>query len=407
MQKAPKSIALIREGKLPPDRRVALSPDQCVRFQQTFPNCRLMVQSSPIRCFSDAEYAEKGIEVVELVDEAEVLIGVKEVPIDQLIPSKTYLFFSHTFKKQPYNRGLLRAILEKNIRLIDYELLSAEKGGRLLGFGRYAGVVGAYNGLLGWGKMTGDFQLKPAHQCFDRKEVDEELAKVELPEGFKLVVTGTGRVSSGIQELLLAAGLRRVDAKDFLMSEFPEPVFSVLGPLDYVRRIDGRSFLLSEFFKDPAGFESSFLPFAQTAHVYMSGHYWKEGSPVFFTPEQASADEFSLRLIADISCDIAGPIPSTLRPSTIADPFYGYQASSANEVAFGSPGSIGVMAVDNLPGELPRDASEDFGDDLLAHVLPQFFNADPGTVLQRATETDSGQLTPSFHYLQDYVDDAD
>lgn len=398
------TIALIREGKTPPDRRVPLTPEQCVLFQQQFPQAKLIVQSSPIRSFTDDEYREKGIIVQDDISEAQVLFGVKEVPIDQLIPNRTYFFFSHTFKKQPYNRQLLQAILERNIQLIDYELLTNTKGARLIGFGRYAGVVGAYNGMRAWGLQTAAYNLKPAHQCFDRHEVNEELRKVQLPDSFKLVMTGGGRVARGITEILQSIALQKVDPNDFLIKSFSKPSYTALTVQEYVRRLDGRSFLNSEFYNNPTGFESAFLPFAETADFFMAGHYWEEGSPYFFTREEAKRNSFKLKMVADISCDIDGPVASTIRPSTIAQPFYGYDPQSEAEVPFNTPNSIGVMAVDNLPGELPRDASEDFGNELLTHIMPQLFNNDRDGVLHRATQTQDGQLTQLFDYLQDYVD---
>lgn len=400
----PLTIALIREGKTPPDRRVPLTPAQCVQFQQQFPQARLIVQSSPIRSFTDEEYLSKGIEVLDDITEADVLFGVKEVPIDQLIPNKTYFFFSHTFKKQPYNRKLLQALLERNIRLIDYELLTNAKGARLIGFGRYAGVVGAYNGMRAWGMLSGNYLLKPAHLCFDRNEVNEELKNVSLPKTFKLVMTGGGRVARGITEILQSVHLHKVDPNDFLIKAFDQASYTALTVQEYVRRLDGRSFVNSEFYNDPTGFESAFLPFAETADVFMAGHYWEDGSPFFFTREEARREAFKLQMVADISCDIDGPVASTIRPSTIADPFYGYDPQTEAEVPFATPQSIGVMAVDNLPGELPRDASEDFGNELLTHILPHLFNNDQHQVLHRATETQDGQLTELFQYLQDYVD---
>lgn len=403
MAKNPQTIALIREGKTPPDRRVPLTPDQCVAFENSFPQTKLIVQSSPIRCYKDEEYASKGIEVLDDISHADVLIGVKEVPIDQLIPDKTYFFFSHTYKKQEYNRDLLRVILDKNIRLIDYELLKNGKGLRLIGFGRYAGVVGAYNALRAWGMLTGEYSLKSANQCFDRKEVNQELQKVSLPSDFKLVMTGGGRVARGITEILQSIQLRKVLPNDFLIGSFNQAVYTALTVQHYVRSLDGRSFFNQDFYSNPTAFESAFLPFAHAADAFVAGHFWKGGSPPFFTREEAKDKEFQLKLVADISCDIDGPIASTIRPSTIADPFYSYEPQDEIEVPFGQEGSIAVMAVDNLPGELPRDASEDFGNELLEHILPNLFNGDSEGVLYRATETENGQLTKNFEYLKNYV----
>lgn len=403
MSSTPLLIGLIREGKTPPDKRVPLTPEQCKAFNESHDQARIIVQSSPIRCFTDEEYLQAGVEVVEDISVAEVLLGVKEVPSAQLIPNKTYFFFSHTFKKQEYNRALLRAVLDKHIRLIDYELLTQSSGRRIIGFGRYAGVVGAYNGLIGWGKITGDFRLKAAHNCFDRHEVNTELQKVKLPNDFKLVMTGGGRVAGGISEILQSIGLHKVDPNDFLIESFDRPVYSALTVQEYVRRVDGRSFYNHEFYKSADGFESAFLPYAQEADMFIAGHYWEEGSPFFFTRQDARNQRFNLRMIADISCDIDGPVASTIRPSTITNPFYGYDPQSESEVGLGELGSIGVMAVDNLPGELPRDASEDFGAELLNDVLPQLFNHDRDGILRRATEAENGHLTPHFSYLQDYV----
>ncbi len=397
-------FGIIREGKNPPDKRVPLSPSQCKLFKQQYPQLKIKVQPSPIRAFTDAEYKEAGIILSENLSDCDILLGVKEVPLDMLIPGKTYLFFSHTYKKQPYNRKLLKTILDKKIRLIDYEMLKEGGGKRLLGFGRYAGIVGCYNAFRAWGELTGDYQLKPAYQCYDRREIEGELIKVKLPQKLRIALTGAGRVAAGAMEILSALRITQVFPKEYLNQEFSEPVFTQLDVRQYFKRKDSEEFTRQEFYQNPKGFVSNFMRYARITDLYITGHFWSNQSPYIFTREDARARDFNIKLISDISCDIDGPIASTIRPSTIEEPFYGYDPQSEKEVSLRAPGSIGVSAVDNLPCELPRDASEDFGNELIKNVIPQFFNGDGYKILERASETNlEGQLTPAFSYLEDYV----
>lgn len=399
-----KKIGLIREGKTPPDMRVPMSPAQCAELMKTFPHVRVVVETSPIRAFSDDEYRSAGVEVVDDVSDCDVLLGVKEVPIDQLIPGKTYFFFSHTFKKQPYNKPLLQAILEKNIRLVDYEVLRGKDGNRLIGFGRYAGIVGAYNAFRGYGLKTGRFDLRPAHLCKDRAEMEQEFSKVDLPANFKIVMTGQGRVAKGAVEVLNTLGIVKVPVRQFLNDSFDSPVFAQLGVLDYNRRKDGMVSTRNDFYSNPEDYDSDFMRFAKVADMYMACHYWGDGSPFIFTREDAKKDEFNISFVSDISADINGPVASTLRPSTIDNPFYGYDPMTESEVAFDAENSIGVQAVDNLPCELPRDASEDFGAEMLDKILPALLSTDPDHIISRATETENGELTSNFIYLKNWVE---
>lgn len=397
-------FGIIREGKTPPDKRVPLTPTQCKQLLNDYPEMEIIVQPSEIRAFKDLEYQNLGIEMNEDLSNCEVLMGVKEVPMDMLIPNKTYLFFSHTYKMQPYNKELLQTILKKNIRLIDYEMLKNGKGVRILGFGRYAGIVGAYNAFRAWGEMTGDFNLKAAHECEDRKEMEGELVKAKLPKSTKIVMTGIGRVGRGAEEIMKVLGLKKVEVEEFVNANFDEPVYTQLQVKDYFRRKDGASFVNADFYADAEGFESNFMKFAQAADIYIPCHFWSEKSPFIFARKDAKSEDFNIKLVSDISCDIDGPVASTLRPSTIAEPFYAYDPTTEKEVAIGTENSITVSAVDNLPCELPKDASEDFGGELMKNVIPHFFNEDAEQVLERASETDlKGNLTMHFSYLKDYV----
>lgn len=397
-------FGIVREGKMPPDKRVPLSPKQCKLLKGTYPGIELVVQPSPIRAFKDEEYRAEGISLQEDLADCDVLMGVKEVPLDMLIPDKTYLFFSHTYKRQEYNRELLRTILRKKVRLIDYEMLKEPGGKRLLGFGRYAGIVGVYNAFRAWGEWTGDYKLKPAHQCEDRRELERELIKVDLPADMRIILTGAGRVAGGAMEMLSALRMTHVFPEEFLGSDFPEPVFCQLDIMHYYERKDGKSFVRKDFYNDPDSFRSVFMKYAGRADMYLPCHFWSNRSPYIFTREDARAPGFRIKIVSDISCDINGPVASTLRASAIADPFYGYDPIKEKEVPFGTEGSIGVSAVDNLPCELPRDASEDFGNELMKKVMPLFFNGDEHNILEKASETDlEGKLTPHFSYLEDYV----
>ncbi|RXG29935.1 NAD(P)-dependent oxidoreductase [Leeuwenhoekiella marinoflava] len=397
------NFALLQERKSPPDRRSVLSPIAMSRAQELFPKASFVVESSPIRVFPDVAYEKAEFEVKEDVSDADVMLGVKEVPIDALIPNKKYFFFSHTIKKQPYNRELLKAVLEKNIELYDHEVITRRSGLRLIGFGYYAGLVGTYNGFRAYGLRHKTFSLPPANTLIDVNALHAQLAKIELPP-IKICLSGTGKVAAGAREILEKKGVKKVSVGEYLSKTFKVPVFCQLSVMDYNKRTDGEKGSLANFMKDSAHYESDFLRFAKVTQLFIAGHFYGDGAPYLFTREQAKLSDFNIEVVADISCDIDGPVASTLRASTIAEPFYGYDPQAEQEVAFDAPGAITVMAVDNLPCELPKDASEGFGEMFIDNVLPAFFNDDKDGILQRARMTKEGKLTPRFSYLQDYVD---
>jgi saccharopine dehydrogenase (NAD+, L-lysine forming) len=397
-------IGIIREGKTPPDKRVPLSPQQCKRIKDNYPQVELYVQESEIRKFKDEEYSALGINVVKDISHCDVLMGVKEVPVEQLIPNKKYLFFSHTFKQQPYNRKLLKAILDKKIQLIDWETITDRKGQRLIAFGRYAGIVGAYNGFVAYGEKYGTYRLKRAHECEDRVEMNAQLANVILPANFKLVITGRGRVGGGALETIGHLPIKEVSPVSFLNETFNEPVFTVLNVEHYNKMKDGSPFDKKLFYSDPSHFESNFLPYAQIADMYVACHYWDNRAPYIFTREDARHPKWKIGVVADVSCDIDCAVACTIQPSTIADPIYGYNPLTEKVDDYIKNGVIAVMAVDNLPCELPKDASVDFGEMFITHVLEPLLGNDPENIIWRASETKDGQLTPHFAYLQAYVD---
>ncbi len=396
-------FAIIKERKNPPDRRVVFSPSKLKQVKIQFPESKFKLESSDIRIFPDRQYQEAGFKVSDDVSDCDVMIGVKEVPIEALIPNKTYFFFSHTIKRQPYNRDLLKAILDKNIELYDHEAIVNSEGFRLIGFGRYAGLVGAYNGFRALGLKNKLFQLPKVESLADLNAVKMELDKIKVPN-IKILLSGTGKVARGAKEILDHLKIKEVSDALYLTSKFTEPVYCMVDVMEYAKRKDGKVGNTNEFYKDPSGYESNFMPYAKETNFFIAGHFYGDGAPFLFTREDAKDPDFKIDLIADISCDINGPVASTIRPSTIADPFYGYDPLLEQEVAFDAKGAITVMAVDNLPCELPKDASEGFGDMFLEHVIPAFYNGDKDGVLRRAKITENGRLTERFAHLQDYVD---
>ncbi|CAL2075537.1 saccharopine dehydrogenase (NAD+, L-lysine forming) [Tenacibaculum sp. 190524A05c] len=400
-------FGIIKERKNPPDKRVVFSPEKLKEFKTKFPQAEIVVESSDIRVFKDEEYAAAGFEVTNDLTDCDVLLGVKEVPVDNLIPNKKYFFFSHTIKKQPYNRKLLQAMLAKNIEMYDHETIIKANGARLIGFGRYAGLVGAYNGIRAIGLKEGSFALPKVETLADLDEVKSELDKIQLPN-IKILLSGTGKVAKGAQEILDHLQIKQVSDALYLTSKFTEPVYCLVDVMEYAKRKDGKVGDKFEFYKDPTGYESNFMPYAKETDFFIAGHFYGDGAPYLFTREDVKSSDFNIKYVADISCDVDGPVATTLRASTIADPIYGYDAMSESEVDYKDDNAIVVMAVDNLPCELPKDASEGFGDMFLDHVIPAFYNNDKDGILERAKmTTDTGELTERYLYLQDYVEGND
>lgn len=396
-------IGILRETKTPPDKRVPLTPLHCSELTKKYPGVKIKVQPDGYRAFTDDEYKAEKIKLDNDLSDCDLLMGVKEVDISTLMENKTYLFFSHTAKKQKHNRELLTAILKKNITLVDYEYLTMDKNTRVVAFGRWAGIVGAYNALISYGKRYHKFELKPAWQCKDKTETFGELKKVNMGN-IKILITGGGRVASGAMETLVSAGIKKVNPDEFLTKNFQEAVFTQLDPWHYVKRIDGQEFNLDHFFNFPEEYETTFLPYTRVTDMLITCHYWDPRSPVFITRNDMKREDFRTRIIADVSCDVNGPIPSTLRASTIEDPVYGYDPEDEKESDPWDHRNITVMAVDNLPGELPRDASNDFGRKLIDEVMPYLLNIKNGDIIPRATIARKGKLTEKFLYLEDFAE---
>ena len=395
-------IGLLREWKEPADKRVALTPDQCVQFTNKFPEIELVVEKSPDRTFSDQAYKKLGIGVVSDVSDCDILFGIKEVPIEKLIPNKTYFFFSHTIKEQAYNRDLLRAILEKNITLIDYETLTWSEGGRILGFGKWAGIAGAYNAFLTWGKKTDKFTLPPAYETDDYEESIRLLSELDLNR-LRVVFTGNGRVADGIREVLEQMKLKECSPQEFISQPPRNAYFTQLTSWDLYHRKDGGPWDIHHFYNNHEAYCCEFDNFLPYTDILINGIYWEESMPPLFTVKDTKQSNFAIKVIADITCDVQGSVPITMEATNIYNPTFGWSKSEQKQVAPFGEDTIDIMAVTNLPTELPKNASEEFGSLLLEDILPLVARRDKQSILKRATITTKGKLTKNYEYLTDFL----
>jgi saccharopine dehydrogenase (NAD+, L-lysine-forming) len=396
-----KTLGLIRERKIPADNRVALSPDQCRWILKHHPDLRILVERSPDRCFSDREYAAAGASLVDDMSPCDILLGIKEVPVENLIPDKTYLFFSHTRKQQPHNRQRFQAVIRNRITLIDYECLEHADGTRIIGFGFFAGIVGAHNGIMAYGQRTGLYHLGRVYRQRSFRELIHTYFGLKLPN-VKVAVTGSGRVAHGVLEIMNLMGIREVEADDFLARDFEYPVYVQLKGQDLYRRRSDGGYARNHFHEHPEAYHCLFPAYARQADILMNGVYWEESIPRLFEASQIAEADFRIRTISDITDDEHGSVPINLGDQSIEDPVYGVDRRTLQKTAPFLPDSIDVLAVGNLPNELPRDASRYFGEQLIKYVLPGLFLPDH-PVIERATLVKEGRLTPPFEYLTDYA----
>lgn len=394
-------IGLIREGKIPADNRVALTPGQCKWLQKHVEGCKILVQRSPNRCFSDQEYADAGIEITDDLSACSILLGIKEVPVDTLLANKTYLFFSHTKKKQPYNRALMHALIDKNITLIDYECLEHEDGQRIIGFGFFAGIVGAHNGIMCYGNRTGAYHLNRVVDVKDYRELIHTYFGLKLPN-IKIAVTGSGRVAHGILEIMNLMDVQEVEPDEYRSRSFSYPVYVHLKGADLYRHKENGTYQRDHFHASPGEYECVFKQYYPHTDILMNGIYWDQQIPRLFEMDDMKNPSFRIQTIADITDDKGGSIPCNLGDATIDDPVYGVDKNSVEKTEPYLSGSVDVMAVGNLPNELPRDASKYFGEQLIKYVLEDIIKGGTDT-LDRATILQNGQLSSHFAYLSDYA----
>jgi len=397
-------IGILREEKIPEDYRVPFTPKQCKAIQEQYPEIQFVIQPSKIRTYPIERYEQEGITVQEDLSVCNYLFGVKEVRTQDLIPNKPYFFFSHTKKAQPYNQKLMHALIEKNIRMIDYECLTYEDGNRIVGFGKWAGIVGAHNGLLTYGKKYDKFDLPPAHSVEDFEELKTTYQNVNWPP-MKIVVTGGGRVASGLLEIMEVCGFEKVDKDVFVQNEYDKPVYVHLDIEDIYSRMDDSSFEKEDFFANAKDYCCPFREYTHSADILMNGIYWDENIPVYFAKEDIQHPDFRMNVISDVTCDKFGSVPINLGATPIDDPVYGIDKKTFEKVAGyqNTNDVVDIMTVDNLPSELPKNASEHFGNVLGKTIIPEILKADRSSILQNATICENGKLTDQFSYLSEYA----
>ena len=393
-------IGLIREGKKPADNRVALTPSQCKWILKNSSAITIIVQPSANRCFSDREYVAAGAEVKEDLAGCSILMGIKEVPVDELLPGKKYLFFSHTKKMQPHNQQLLRTILDKKITLIDYECLEHDDGQRIIGFGFFAGVVGAHNGMMAYGERTGLFALDRVYKQRSFRELIHNYFGLRLPN-VKIAITGSGRVAHGILEIMNLMGIHEVEPDEYLENNFTYPAYVHLKGSDLYAHKETGKYNRNDFHANPQQYNCRFTDYISNTDILINGIYWEKNIARLFELADIKKENFKIQTIADITDDFNGSIPCNLGDSTIDNPVYGVDKTSFEKTAPYLPNSVDVMAVGNLPNELARDASRYFGEQLIKHVLDDI-RLGGSKLIEHATMVNAGKLNEPYLYLKDY-----
>lgn len=392
---------MLKEGKIPSDNRVALTPSQCKWLEKNYPGISIVAQSSPHRCFKDAEYESAGIEVKQNLDDCDILLGIKEVVPSELIAGKTYLFFSHTRKKQPYNQELIKTIIRKGVSLIDYECMEHEDGQRIIGFGFFAGIVGAHNGMMVYGRRSGTFDLERVYKQKDFKELIHSYFGLKIPN-IKIAVTGSGRVAHGILEVMNLMEIIEVEKDEYLSRNFSYPVYVQLKGADlYANRKTGK-YGRGDFHRHPSEYTCLFSEYIPYTDILMNGIFWDLEVPRLFATDDVKEPGFRIQVISDITDDQNGSVPINLGDQSIEDPVYGVDRISLQKTPPFLPGSVDVIAVGNLPNELPRDASKYFGEQLIKYILPDLMGSG-SRIIEGATIVKAGQLTEKFSYLSDYA----
>jgi len=412
MNKKDFTISIIKEARVD-ESRTPFIPNQIQTLISNFSNLKILVQPSKNRCFKDEDYSKAGAKIEEDISQSDIIFGIKEVEISKLIENKTYLFFSHTSKIQNdssqstqnaaiiYKKTLLREVLKKKVTLIDYENIrdKSMNAYRYLGFGRFAGIVGCYNTLNLYLKLQKKKLLPRAFEINNYKKIQKLLSKQNFIK-LKILQTGKGNVAKGSMEILKYANVKQISLNDYLNKKYDEAVFCNISFTEHVERNDGKDSSYQDFILNPHEYRSKAINYLHSTDMLITGHYWNPKFPKLFSLNQIN--EFkNLKIIGDITCDINGSIPTTIRSTSIAKPYYSFDINSMKEINLSNKG-IAVMAVDNLPSELPCESSEEFGHSIMSEVLPYLINKDDGRI-NRATTTSKGKLCSSFSYLENFI----
>jgi len=406
------TLAVLAEARID-ENRTPFSPTQISNLLNKFSNLKIIIQPSKRRCFEDKDYLKAGAQITDNLSSVDIIFGIKEVDISTLIKDKTYLFFSHTSKVRQhigqvikdkaiiYKKELLKEVIKKNITLIDYENIrdSSGKGYRYLGFGRFAGIIGAYNTLNLYLKLNNKQQLPRAFEINNYEQVKNIISKQNFNK-LKILLTGSGRASKGAIELLKHANIRQVSINDYLNNKYDEAVFCNISAKNHIERKDGKDSSYQDFILNPHEYNSKVKNYLFDTDMFIACHYWDPKFPKLFSSKQINEIK-NLKIIGDITCDINGSVPTTIRSTSISKPYYSINTDSMKEIELGNKG-IAVMAVDNLPSELPRDASEEFGSSVISEVLPYLIDKDDGRI-NRATTASNGKFCENFTYLNDFI----
>ena len=406
------TLSILREARID-ENRTPFSPTQISNLLNKFSNLKIIVQPSKRRCFKDEDYLKAGAQITDDLSSADIIFGVKEVKLSTLIKDKTYLFFSHTSKVRQYigqiiedkaiiyKKEILREVIKKNITLIDYENVRniSGEGYRYLGFGRFAGIIGTYNTLNLYLKLYNKQPLPRAFEINNYEQIKKLISKQNFNK-IKILLTGSGRASKGAIEMLKHANIRQVSINDYLNKKYDEAIFSNISAKKHVERNDGKASSYQDFILNPHEYNSKIKNYLFDTDMFIACHYWDPKFPKLFSQKEIS--EFkNLKIIGDVTCDINGSVPTTIRSTSIAKPYYSINTDSMKEIELGNKG-IAVMAVDNLPSELPRDASEEFGSSVISEILPYLIDQDDGRI-NRATTALNGKFCSKFTYLNDFI----
>ena len=406
------TLAVLSEARID-ENRTPFSPTQISNLLNKFSNLKIIVQPSKRRCFEDKDYLKAGAQITDNLSSADIFFGVKEVDISTLIKDKTYLFFSHTSKVRQYigqaiedkaiiyKKKLLREVIKKKITLIDYENVRDASGDsyRYLGFGRFAGIIGAYNTLNLYLKLYNKQPLPRAFEINNYEQIKKLISKQNFNK-LKILVTGSGRAAKGAIEMLKHANIKQVSVNDYLKKKNDEAIFCNISPRKHIERKDGKTSSYEDFNLNPHEYNYKVKNYLFDTDMFIACHYWDPKFPKLFSPKQIN--EFkNLNIIGDVTCDINGSVPTTIRSTLIAKPYYSINTDTMKEIELGNKG-IAVMAVDNLPSELARDASEEFGSSVMSEILPYLLNEDDGRI-NRATTASNGKFCSKFTYLNDFI----
>ena len=406
------TLAIIREARID-ESRTPLSPTQISNLLNKYSNLKIIVQPSKKRCFKDEEYLKAGAQINDDLGLAEIIFGVKEVEISTLLKDKTYFFFSHTSKVRQYigqtindkaikyKKELLKEVIKKNITLIDYENVRniSGEGYRYLGFGRFAGIIGTYNTLNLYLKLQNQKPLPRAFEINNYEKIKKLISKHNFNK-IKILLTGSGRASKGAIEMLKHANIRQVSLNDYLKKKYNESIFCNISAKKHIERKDNKISSYQDFILNPHEYNYKVKNYLFDTDVFITCHYWDPKYPKLFSPKQINKFK-NLKVIGDVTCDINGSVPTTIRSTSITKPYYSIDPNSMKEIELGNKG-VAVMAVDNLPSELPKEASEEFGSSVVSEILPYLIHKDYGRI-NRATTASNGKFCSKFTYLNDFI----